>query len=225
MATNDRHGLESQLATAHADLKSAHVAHAKACLKLAQDPASGDAKLEVEKLEEEIQIHERTIARLEAAKLARTAGETEEAKAARRAAVRKAMKDVARLETEIRTVTEKIALQLESIAPLSAQLQAAIDERGRTVSSALRTGFGRAKDLPKNTELYTAFAAEQAIKSALIDSGLTHRLLADSITVRHPEHRTSLEQMREGSAKQLDYIADALNRSLAAVDRKGYVAW
>lgn len=36
MATNDRHGLESQLATAHADLKSAHVAHAKACLKLAR---------------------------------------------------------------------------------------------------------------------------------------------------------------------------------------------
>lgn len=152
-------------------------------------------------------------------------GETEEAKEARRAAVRKAMKDAARLDAEIRSVTEKIALQLEAIAPLSAQLQAAIDERGRTVSSALRAGFGRAKDLPKNSELYTTFAAEQAIKSALIDSGLTHRLLAENITIRNPEHRFTLEQMRERSAKQFEFITDALNRSLAAVDRKGFVAW
>lgn len=219
MATNDRHSLENQLAAAHTNLKSAHVAHAQACLKLAQNPASGDAKLEVEQLEEEIRTHERTIARLEAAKLARADGETEEAKEARRVAVRKAMKDAARLETEIRTVTAKIARQLEALAPLSAQLQAAIDERGRTVSSGLRAGFGRAKDLPKNSDLYTAFATEQAIKSALIDSGLTHRLLAENITIRYPD-RFTLEQMQEKSAKQLEYITDALNRSLAAVDRK-----
>lgn len=225
MATNDRHSIENQLAAAHTNLRSAHVAHAQACLKLAQTPDSENARLSVEQLEEEIRTHERTIARLEAAKLARAEGETEEAKEARRAAVRKAMKDATRLEAEIRSVTGEIALQLEAIAPLSAQLQAAIDERGKTVSSALRAGFGRAKDLPKNTELYTAFAVEQALKTALIDSGLTHRLLAENITIRHPEHRFTLEQMRERSAKQLEYITDALQRALAAADRKGFVAW
>lgn len=219
MATNARHSLENQLAAAHTNLKSAQAAHTHACLKLAQNPASGDAKLEVEQLEEEIHIHERTIARLEAAKLAQTDEETEEAKEARRAVVRKAMKDAARLEAEIRSVTEKIARQLESLAPLSAQLQAAIDERGKTVSSALRAGFGRAKDRHSPPGLLTAFATEQAIKSALIDSGLTHRLLAENITIRYPG-RFTLEQMQERSAKQLENIADALRRALAAVDRK-----
>lgn len=219
MATNDRHSLENQLAAAHTNLKSAHAAHAQACLKLAQNPASGDAKLEVEQLEEEIRIHERTIARLEAAKLARAKGETEEAKEARRAAVRKAMKDAARLEAEIRTVTEKIARQLESLAPLSAQLQAAIDERDSAVVEGLRAGFGRAKDRPDAAVLLADHAVKSALRSALLDSGLPRGPLADTITLRLPEH-FSVEQMHQARAKHTARIADALQRALAAVDRK-----
>lgn len=219
MATNDRHSLESQLAAAHTNLKGAHVAHAQACLKLAQNPASGDAKLEVEQLEEEIRIHERTIARLEAAKLARAEGETEEAKEARRAAVRKAMKDAARLEAEIRTVTEKIARQLESLAPLSAQLQAAIDERDSAVVEGLRAGFGRAKDRPDAAVLLADHAVKSALRSALLDSGLPRGPLADTITLRLPEH-FSVEHMHQARAKHTARIADALQRALAAVDRK-----
>lgn len=219
MATNDRHSLENQLAAAHTNLKSAQAAHTHACLGLAQTPTSENAKHEVEKLEEEIRIHERTIARLEAAKLAREIEETEDAKEVRRAFVRKAMKDAARLEAEIRSVTEKIALKLEALAPLGAQLEAAIEERNRVVKDAVRTGFGRAKDRPSHPELYTAGAFAQALKSALIDSGLTRGQLANSITIAYPE-RFTIEQMREKSAKQSAFIADAMQRALAAVDRK-----
>ena len=215
----DRHSLENQLAAAHTNLKSAKVEHSHACLLAAQNPKNTEAAALVEQLEEEIRIHERTIARLEAAKRARTDEETEEAKAARRAVVQKAMKDAARLEAEIRSVTEKIALQLEAIAPLSAQLQAAIDERDSAVVEGLRAGFGRAKDRPDAAVLLADHAVKSALRSALLDSGLPRGPLADTITLRLPEH-FSVEQMHQARAKHTARIADALQRALAAVDRK-----
>lgn len=219
MVLKDRHSLENRLAAAHADLKNAQIEHSHACLLAAQNPKNTEAAALVEQLEGELHIHERTIARLEAAKLARVIEETEDAKEVRRAFVRKAMKDAARLETEIRTVTEKIALKLEALAPLGAQLEAAIEERNRVVKDAVRTGFGRAKDRPSHPELYTAGAFAQALKSALIDSGLTRGQLANSITIAYPE-RFTIEQMREKSAKQSAFIADAMQSALAAIDRK-----
>jgi len=53
----------------------------------------------------------------------------------------------------------------------------------------------------------------------LIDSGLTRGQLANSITIAYPE-RFTIEQMREKSAKQSAFIADAMQRALAAIDRK-----
>lgn len=215
----DRHSLENQRAAAHTNLKSAKVEHSHACLLAAQNPKNTEAAALVEQLEEEILIHERTIARLEAAKLARTDEETEEAKAERRAVVQKATNVAKGRDVEIARIAEKIAHQLQVIAPLTAQLEAAQRERDSAVVEGLRAGFGRAKDRPDPAVLLADHAVKSALRSALLDSGLPRGPLADTITLRLPEH-FSVEQMHQARAKHTARIADALQRALAAVDRK-----
>ena len=62
-------------------------------------------------------------------------------------------------------------------------------------------------------------AVKSALRSALLDSGLPRGPLADTITLRLPEH-FSVEQMHQARAKHTARIADALQRALAAIDRK-----
>lgn len=177
MSTKDRkyqQALETQLEAAHADLKSAKVEHSHACLIAAQNPNNTEAAEAVEALEAEIVTHQRKIARLEAAVVARAAQVQCDQTANIKQQAAQLRKDAARLDAEIGTVTSRLASKIEDLAPLLARLAQATTEHRATIGDALRAfPFAeRHAHWPANHNVDAGIAPADAILAALHRCGI-----------------------------------------------------
>ncbi|MDT3669522.1 MAG: hypothetical protein ROZ37_04205 [Aromatoleum sp.] len=180
-----------------------------------------NAPNEIDALEREIAEHERAIARLEDAKNAAAAQQTEEGLEDRRQAVKAAAATVTRLDAEIDNVAEQMLEHLEALAPLVAQIDAAFGERRNAMWSGFRSGVGSAQAMRRFDgidNMHTESSVAAALQSALFNTGLGRgRLTMQHVHIGRGVAYT-LEDMRTRLAKVRDKVRGALEVSRAAID-------
>jgi hypothetical protein len=220
----DRFSIDNQLLACIQDLKGARLAYREACLLLAQQPDSSDCKQAVAELEAEIKGHELTIERLDAAKLAQTAGTVQQAEADRIKAAQDAAKAVAATTPRIKAVLERLVEAFEtSVGPALAELETLQRERATQAWAATSGALGRVI-AGRSTATLDRFAgdspARSALLSAIVRAGICRvgPSLAPYITVSTPASGLGTpDQALEGfdiQAQKLDeFLADAIQQA------------
>lgn len=172
----DRFSLDNQLLACIRDRKGAQLDYREACLLLAQDPDNAERKQAVAELEAEIAGYDRTLERLEAAKLAQATGEVQEADADRIQAARDAAQAVADNAPRIKTVLQRLIDAFElTVGPALAELDSLQRERAAHAWAAASGALGRkAAGCSVNTldRLTGTSASTSALLSAIVRSGL-----------------------------------------------------
>ena len=128
------HSLEDRLLASRRDRKEVKALLGQAVLH-------GKPEAEINSLQEELTLHEKSIARFQAAIDAKASENVEQHLADRKASVAAARAVIAKADEQIEQMTAQMLAHIEQLGPLVAQLQETAASRNAALRSALKAGL------------------------------------------------------------------------------------